>query len=60
MEAFVFCMRTFEVSLETFVNHLDKLIKYLKSMYPSSTIYWCNIGPIYSQCLANENILGIY
>jgi len=27
---------------------------------PSSTIYWCNIDPIYSQCSANENILGIY
>jgi len=23
-------------------------------------MYWCNVGPIYSQCLANENILGIY
>jgi len=28
--------------------------------FPSSTIYWCNIGSIYSQCLVNENILGIY
>jgi len=26
----------------------------------SSTICWCNICPIYSQCLANENILEIY
>jgi len=23
MESFVFCMKIFEVSLETFVNHLD-------------------------------------
>jgi len=44
---------------EITISELKYKNRIIKVYYSSSTIYWCNIGPIYSQCLANENIFKI-
>jgi len=40
------------------INFFINMNKHFSSILIAQFI-WCNIGPIYSQCLDNENILGI-
>jgi len=48
------------IRIEFRTNEVKLFIRDRELLTPSNTIYWCNIGPIYSQGLDNENILGIY